>query len=49
MENMFELKNITLENTEEDLKKYTLSFSDGKRQESITLSGRGNLKETVKI
>ena len=49
MENKFELKDITMENIEKDLKKYTLSFSDGKRQESITLSGNGKLKETVKI
>lgn len=49
MENKFELKGITMENTDDNSRRYTLSFSDGERQESITLSGNGKLKETVKI
>ncbi|MCR4881276.1 MAG: hypothetical protein K6A44_04915 [bacterium] len=48
MENKFELKDITTEK-EENSRKYTLNFSNGKVQETITLSGQGKLKETVKI
>ena len=48
MENNYELKNIKTEK-EEDARRYTLSFSNGKMQDNITLVGKGKIKETVKI
>ena len=49
MENKFELKDVTMEHNEDNSHRYTLSFSDGEKQEFITLSGNGKLKETVKV
>ena len=48
MDKLFELDNISVEQ-EEDKNRYTLSFSDGENKETITLSGKGTVKEPIKL
>lgn len=48
MENNFRLKDITT-HEDDNLRKYTLNFTDGKTQESITLLGKGEVKEPIKL
>ena len=51
MNNEFRLKNIksNLEINNNSKTEYTLNFSDGKTDKTISLSGNGKLREIVKI
>ena len=49
MDSKFELKDITLEHEANSSRKYTIGFSDGKKQKFITLSGKGKIKELANI
>lgn len=49
METKFELKNVEITDNTEDSKEFSLKFSDGEENKTITLAGSGNLKEAVKL
>ena len=49
MNNEYNLKEVKLTSETIDNKTYTLDFSNGETKRTISLSGKGKLKEAVKI